>query len=55
VANGESVKIKNVGTFSLRMTQPTARNPSKNEVVEVKDRKRLRFVASSSSVRTLNK
>jgi len=55
VSDGVSVKVKNVGNFSLRMTRPTARNPSKNEIVEVKERKRLRFTASSSSVKKLNK
>lgn len=55
VGDGVSVKVKNVGSFSLRMTRPTARNPSRNQVVEVKDRKRVRFTASSGSVKKLNK
>jgi nucleoid DNA-binding protein len=48
------VGITGFGSFSPRITKSEARNPQTEEVVEVKDRVRLRFVASVKSVRKLN-
>jgi nucleoid DNA-binding protein len=54
VSEGNSVKVKNFGNFSLRLTKNVARNPQTGESVPVKNRKRLRFSASVNADRSLN-
>jgi nucleoid DNA-binding protein len=55
VAQGKRVRIKNIGTFSCRLTKPQARNPSSNETVVVTNRNRLKFEPSTRTVIALNK
>ena len=54
VSSGVVVGVTRFGTFSQRLTKNKARNPQTEQVVEVKNRVRLKFVASVKSVRKLN-
>lgn len=52
--DGQNVRVKNFGTFSVRMAPETARNPKTRECVKVNDRKRLFCKASDATVKLLN-
>lgn len=54
VSNGVVVGVTGFGSFKQRLTKNKARNPQTEQVVEVKNRVRLKFTASVKSVRGLN-
>jgi nucleoid DNA-binding protein len=55
ISEGKRVRIKNIGIFSLRLTQEKARNPANNISVVVENRKRLKFEPSTRTLPILNR
>ena len=54
VGKGNSVRIKNFGTYSCRLTKDRLRNPQTGETAEIKNKKRLRFSSSDNTIPLIN-
>ena len=54
VGKGNSVRIKNFGTYSCRLTKDRLRNPQTGETAEIKNTKRLRFSSSDNTIPLIN-
>lgn len=54
LSDGNSIRITNFGTFSVRLARQEARNPRTSEVIKISHRKRIYYKASESTISLLN-